>query len=46
MVDPRYSRRQVVAGGAAAIAAGTIAAPRRAGAADELNALIWCDHTS
>ena len=44
MFHPRYSRRQVLAGGAAAVAAGSIALPRRARGADELNALIWCDH--
>ena len=44
MFHPRYSRRQVLAGGAAAVAAGSVAAPRRARGADELNALIWCDH--
>src|SRR5919109_247485 len=41
MFHPRYSRRQVLAGAAAA---GSVALPRRARGADELNALIWCDH--
>jgi len=44
MFHPRYSRRQVLAGGAAVLAAGTTALPRRVRGADELNALIWCDH--
>jgi spermidine/putrescine transport system substrate-binding protein len=45
MSHARYSRRQVLAGGAAALAAGALALPRRTRAADELNALVWCDHT-
>jgi spermidine/putrescine transport system substrate-binding protein len=45
MSHARYSRRQVLAGGAAAVAAGALALPRRTRAADELNALVWCDHT-
>lgn len=43
----RLSRRrflQGTAGVAAAAAAGSYM-PRRAGAAQELNALVWCDHT-
>jgi spermidine/putrescine transport system substrate-binding protein len=45
MFHARYSRRRVLAGGTAALAAGALALPRRARAADELNALVWCDHT-
>jgi spermidine/putrescine transport system substrate-binding protein len=45
MFHARYSRRRVLAGGAAVVAAGALALPRRARAADELNALVWCDHT-
>ena len=45
MFHSRYSRRQVLAGGVAAIAAGSSGLPRRARAADEINALIWCDHS-
>ncbi len=44
MFHPRYSRRQAIAGGVAGIAAASFGLPRRARAADELNALIWCDH--
>src|SRR5262245_41791673 len=36
--------RRTVLGGMAA-AAGTLALPRRARAANELNILVWCDHT-
>ncbi|HET6221006.1 MAG TPA: spermidine/putrescine ABC transporter substrate-binding protein, partial [Dongiaceae bacterium] len=45
MFHARYSRRRVLAGGTASLAAGALALPRRARAADELNALVWCDHT-
>lgn len=42
-----FSRRRFLQGGAAALAAGAVATnlPRRARAADEINALVWCDHT-
>ena len=42
---PCLSRRRVLAGTAATVVAGTLGLPRRAAAADELNALIWCDHS-
>ena len=45
MFHPRYSRRQALAGGVAAIAAGSVGRPHRAHAADEINALVWCDHS-
>ena len=45
MFHPRYSRRQVLAGGVAAAAAGSFGLSRRARAADEINALVWCDHS-
>jgi spermidine/putrescine transport system substrate-binding protein len=45
MFHPRYSRRQVLAGAAAATAAASLGAPRRARAGDEINALVWCDHS-
>ncbi|MEA2783395.1 MAG: spermidine/putrescine transport system substrate-binding protein [Rhodospirillaceae bacterium] len=44
MCRSSFSRRAVLAGGAAAIAAGTLGV-RSAAAADSLNALVWCDHT-
>ncbi len=43
--SPRYSRRRVLGTAAAALAAGSLGLPRRGRAADELNALVWCDHT-
>jgi spermidine/putrescine transport system substrate-binding protein len=43
MLHLNPSRRQVLAGGAA-LAATVLTRPRRAAAADELNALVWCDH--
>lgn len=40
------SRRHFLQAGGAAVAAGAFAGlPRRARAADEINALVWCDHT-
>ena len=45
MFHPRYSRRQVLAGAAAATAAASLGVPRRARAGDEINALVWCDHS-
>lgn len=39
----RVTRRTVLGGLAAT--AGSLALPRRARAADELNILVWCDHT-
>src|SRR3954449_1262695 len=44
MCSSSFSRRAVLAGGAAAIAARTLGV-RSAAAADSLNALVWCDHT-
>ena len=45
MFHSRYSRRQVLAGGVAAIAAASVDRPRAVRAADEINALVWCDHS-
>src|SRR3990172_10927319 len=42
---PFLNRRRFLGTGAAALAAGTLGLPRRARAAGELNALVWCDHT-
>jgi spermidine/putrescine transport system substrate-binding protein len=40
------SRRRFLQAGTAVAAAGALAGlPRRARAADEINALVWCDHT-
>ncbi|MGE0117793.1 MAG: spermidine/putrescine ABC transporter substrate-binding protein [Dongiaceae bacterium] len=44
MFHPLFSRRRVLGGGAAALAAASLGLPRRARGADELNALVWCDH--
>lgn len=41
-----FTRRRFLGTGAAALAlAGTAGPPRRARAAEELNVLVWCDHT-
>lgn len=42
-----FSRRRFLQGSAGMLAAGAAAThlPRRARAADEINALVWCDHT-
>ena len=45
MFHSRHSRRQMLASGVAALAAGSRGLPRRARAADEINALVWCDHS-
>lgn len=42
---PLFSRRRLLGTGAALAAASAIPAPRRARAAQELNILVWCDHT-
>ncbi|WP_119462419.1 extracellular solute-binding protein [Rhodospirillaceae bacterium SYSU D60014] len=39
------SRRRLLGAGAALAATGAVGLPRRARAAEELNALVWCDHT-
>lgn len=41
------SRRRLLQAGTAALAAGAVSTgwPRRSRAADEINALVWCDHT-
>lgn len=41
------TRRRLLQAGTAALAAGAASAvwPRRSRAADEINALVWCDHT-
>jgi spermidine/putrescine transport system substrate-binding protein len=39
------TRRRFLGAGAALAAAGVVGVPRRARAADELNLLVWCDHT-
>ena len=44
--DVRLTRRGTLAAGAAALALGAAGLPRRARAAEqELNILVWCDHT-
>ena len=43
MNRPMFSRRRLL-GGAAALTAASVL-PRRSRAADEINALVWCDHT-
>ena len=47
MSAPRVGRRRFLEGaaGVALTAATTSLWPRRAGATEELNALVWCDHT-
>src|SRR4029450_3625188 len=45
MFHPRYSRRQLLAGGAAAVAAASFGLPRQGCAAAEINAPVWCDHS-
>jgi spermidine/putrescine transport system substrate-binding protein len=45
MFQSRYSRRRLLAGGAATVAAASFGLPRRVRAADEINALVWCDHS-
>ena len=42
---PPLGRRRFLGTGAAALAVGGFGLPRRARAAGELNALVWCDHT-
>lgn len=42
---PSLARRRFLQGGAAALAVGATGLPRRARAQQELNALVWCDHT-
>lgn len=43
---PPLSRRRFLQAGTAVVAAGALGGmPRRARAADEINALVWCDHT-
>src|SRR5262245_34863119 len=46
MFHTSSSRRQILAGSAATtVAAAYLTLPRRARAADEINALVWCDHS-